>query len=77
MDIALKYRIVEQIIQSDDDNVLNEIKSLLGLSENDFWSELPTEVKQAINQAKDELDRGEGIPHAKVMAEMKQRFQHK
>ena len=77
MDIALKYRIVEQIIQSDDDNVLNEIKSLLGLSENDFWSELPVDVKQTINQAKDELDRGEGLPHAQVMAEMKQRFQHK
>lgn len=77
MDIAIKYRIVEQIIQSDDDAILNEIKSLLRLSENDFWSELPTEVKQTINLAKDELDRGEGIPHAQVMSEIKHRFQNK
>lgn len=74
MDRALKYQIVEKIIQSNDDNLLNEIKSLLGLSESDFWGELPIEVKQAINQAKGELDRGEGIPHPQVMSEIKNRF---
>ncbi len=74
MDIALKYRIVEKIIQSNDDTLLNEIKSLVGLSEDDFWTELPAEVKQAVNKAKAELDRGEGIPHGQVMAEMKDRY---
>lgn len=74
MDIAIKYKIVEKIIQSNDDNLLNEIKSLVGLFEGDYWAELPSEVKQAINQAKDELDRGEGIPHPQVMAEIKSRF---
>lgn len=74
MDIALKYRIVEKIIQSNDDTLLNEIKSLVGLSEDDFWTELPTEAKQAVNKAKAELDRGEGIPHTQVMAEMKDRY---
>ena len=74
MDAALKYKIVEKIIQSDDDVVLNEINSLLNLSQTDFWSELPAEVKQAINSAKDELDRGEGIAHKQVMDEVKNRF---
>jgi flagella basal body P-ring formation protein FlgA len=74
MDIALKYRIVEKIIQSNDETLLNEIKSLVGLSEGDFWGELPTEVKQAVIKAKAELDRGEGISHAQVMAEMKDRY---
>jgi hypothetical protein len=74
MDIAIKYKIVEKIIQSNDDNLLNEIKSLLGLFEGDFWAELPSEVKQAINKAKGEHDRGEGIPHSQVMAEIKDRF---
>ncbi len=74
MDIALKYRIVERIIQSNDDTLLYEIKSLVGLSEGDFWTELPTEVQQAVNKAKAELDGGEGIPHAQVMAEMKSRY---
>jgi hypothetical protein len=77
MDIALKYKIVEKIIQSNDDGVLNEINSLLGLAEDDFWVDLPTEVKQAINKAKDQLDKGEGIPHDDVMAKMRDRFLNK
>ncbi|HEY1025339.1 MAG TPA: hypothetical protein VGE26_09265 [Sphingobacteriaceae bacterium] len=74
MDIALKYRIVERIVQSNDDALLNEIKSLVGLSESDFWTELPAEVKRAVNKAKTDLDRGEGISHAQVMTEVKSRF---
>ena len=74
MDIALKYKIIEKIIQTQDDAVLNEVKSILGVKENDFWEELPEEVKQSINQAKAELDRGEGIPHEKVMADVRERF---
>lgn len=70
MDIALKYKIVEKIIQSDDENLLNEINSLLGLTEADFWTETPLEVKQAIHTAKGELDRGEGISHVEVMKEV-------
>lgn len=77
MDIALKNKIVEKIIESNDENLLNEIKSLVGLSDRDFWGDLPPEVKQAINQAKGELDRGEGIPHAQVMTEIKSRFLNK
>lgn len=74
MDIELKYRIVEKIVQSNDDVLLNEIKALVGLSENDFWKDLPIEVKQAIIEAKSQLDRGEGIAHDAVMLEMKKRF---
>jgi hypothetical protein len=77
MDITLKYKIVEKIIQSNDDSMLNEIKSLVGLSDFDFWNELPIEVKQAVNKAKAELDRGEGVPHSQIMAEVKTRFLNK
>ena len=52
----------------------NDVDSKLSLSQTDFWHQLPHEVKQALNDAKDELDRGEGIPHDKVMAEIKEHF---
>jgi hypothetical protein len=74
MDNAVKYKIVEKIIQSEDEIILNDIKALLGISEGDFWPELPNEVQGAINEAKSELDRGEGIPHENVMEEMRKRF---
>ncbi len=74
MDIALKYKIVEKIIQSEDNALLSEVGAILGVSQTDFWHKLPEEVKQSINDAKAELDRGEGIPHDNVMAEIKERF---
>ncbi len=67
MDITSKYNIVEKIIQANDDN----------LPDLDFWNDVPEELKQAIDQAKDELDRGEGIPHSQVMTEIKDRFRNK
>lgn len=74
MDIALKYKIVEKIVQSEDEMVLNEIKALLNLSKQDFWQDLPEEVKQAVNKAKTELDQGKGISHDLVMEEINNRF---
>ncbi|MBA3987055.1 MAG: hypothetical protein H0X63_10890 [Flavobacteriales bacterium] len=74
MDIILKYRIVEKIIQIEDELVLNEIKALLGLSEKDFWEDLPEEVKESINVAKAELDKGEGVPREEVMEEVRKRY---
>lgn len=77
MDIKIKNKIVEKIIKSDDEILLNEIKSLVGLSDGDFWNELPDKVKQSVDKARGELDRGEGVENAKVMEEVKGRFLNK
>ncbi len=77
MNIETKYKIVEKIIQTNDDSLLQEINVLLGLSENDFWKEIPQEVKEAIHQAKAQLDCGEGIAHEEVTAEVNKRFLNK
>ena len=74
MDISLKYKIVEKIIQSNDDELLSEINSLLGLSQNDFWDDLPENVKEGINEAKEQINNGQGVPHSQVMADVKARF---
>lgn len=74
MDIAVKNKIVEKILQSNDDLLLNEVEALIGLSDKDFASTLPVEVKQAINKSKSQLNAGEGIPHQQVMSEIKSRF---
>jgi hypothetical protein len=77
MDIETKYKIVERIIQTNDDTLLQEINTLLGLAEGDFWKEIPQEVKEAINQAKKQLDLGEGISNEEVNAEVNKRFLNK
>ncbi|MBS1530266.1 MAG: hypothetical protein JSU01_08160 [Bacteroidetes bacterium] len=77
MDIEHKYKILEKIMRTDDDVLLSEIDSLLDTNKQDFWPSLPSQVKQAIEEAKSELDRGEGIPHKEVMAEIRARYPKK
>ena len=77
MDIKQKNKIVEKIMQSEDDVLLNEIDSLLTGSKHDFWNDLPGAIKRSIDQAKTELDSGEGIPHQQVMSEIKARYLNK
>ena len=77
MDVSLKYKLVESIINTDDDAVLNEIQALLNIEQADFWPTLPNEVKSDIEEAKNQLDRGEGIPHHKVMQGIKNLFDKK
>ncbi len=74
MDIIVKNKIVEKILQSNDDLLLNEVNAIMGLSDKDFGLDLPYEVKLAINKAKSQLDAGEGIPHEQIMNEIKERF---
>ncbi|MFI5162983.1 MAG: hypothetical protein ACHQHN_17005 [Sphingobacteriales bacterium] len=77
MDIKKKNRIVEKIMESEDDILLNEIDSLLTGSKHDFWNDLPEDVKRSIDQAKTELDNGQGIPHQQIMSEIKARYLNK
>jgi hypothetical protein len=77
MDIEHKYKILEKIMNTEDDVLLSEIDSLLNTSKQDFWPSLPAQVKQAIEESESELDRGEGISHEQVMVEIKERYRRK
>ena len=74
MDTTTKFKLVEKIMTSEDDVLLNEIKLLLGLSDHDFWNELSDPVKASIQRGLAQSGRGETIPHEKVMAEIRARF---
>jgi predicted transcriptional regulator len=42
--------------------------------DSDFSLELPEALKQAIEKAKEQLNEGKGIPHTKVMEEIKSKY---
>ena len=46
MDVTTKYKIVEKIINSEDELLLGEIKDLLAVSEKDFWNGLSESAKK-------------------------------
>lgn len=74
MDVATKYKIVEKIINSEDELLLGEIKDLLAVSEKDFWNGLSESTKTSINRGLDESRKGLTRPHDQVISEIKTRF---
>ncbi|CAD5253913.1 MULTISPECIES: hypothetical protein [unclassified Imperialibacter] len=75
MDIAVKYKIISEIISSNDDEILNAVKSLLKIEDEvDFWDELSAEDQAAINEGLEQLDKGQYVSHQSVREEIKNRF---
>ncbi|WP_209329190.1 hypothetical protein [Lunatimonas salinarum] len=75
MDNAIKYRIISEIINSNDEHLLNAIKSLLNIEEEvDFWEELSAEDRAAIDEGLEQLDKGQYVSHKSVREEIKNRF---
>jgi gas vesicle protein len=76
MNVKEKYRIVEKIIQSNDDSILEEVKDLLGIHDDssDFWATLPDSVKQTIEESLNQIREGKVHANEEVMADIKRRF---
>ena len=75
MDIAIKYRIITEIINTNDERVLNAVKSLLNIEDQgDFWEELNADDQEAIDEGLYQLEQGQYVSHESVREEIKNRF---
>jgi predicted transcriptional regulator len=76
--IQVKSQLHQLIDTIDDVRILNAIKLLLQkqvqAKENDFWENLPIEVKQSIERGIEQADNGELISHETVMEEIKNKY---
>ena len=75
MDIAVKYKIISKIINSNDEHVLNAVKSLLKIDDEvDFWEELSMDDRAAIDEGLAQLDKGQFVSQEAVRDEIIKRF---
>ena len=76
MTVGEKYRIVEKIIQTEDESILSEIKNLLGIddSSGDYWNTIPDSIKHTIEESLDQIKKGDLHANEEVMADIKKRF---
>jgi hypothetical protein len=75
MNVKEKYRIVEKIILTNDDSILEEVKDLLGIDEQgDLWSVLPDSVKETIKESLKQSEAGKLLSNEEVMNDIKSRF---
>ncbi|WP_232724728.1 hypothetical protein [Algoriphagus formosus] len=71
----MKYKIISEIIKSNDEEMLNAVKTILNIEDKpDFWEEISEEDQVAIDQALEQLDRGNFISRESLDAEVKEKY---
>ena len=74
MDKVCKYSLIEKIVNTDNEVLLQQVKHLLDQEEAEDWDGLPEELRNSIQEGVDQMDRGEGIPHDVVMKEIRAKY---
>ncbi len=58
---------VKDYIDTADEKVVKTVHAMLEADgANDWWNELPDNVKDEVEEAMQQADRGEGIPHEEI-----------
>ncbi|MDX2047398.1 MAG: hypothetical protein SFU87_11470 [Chitinophagaceae bacterium] len=66
---------VKKYIDTADDKTVKMIHAMLEAEkEDDWWDDLPAEIKAEIDKALEELDKGKGIPHEQVVKRYRKWF---
>lgn len=59
---------VKKYVDKADEKTLRGVNAILEIDQqSDFWNELPDQVKQDVDEALLESERGEGKPHEEVI----------
>jgi predicted transcriptional regulator len=71
MDIQTeKIELAKMILSTNDLGLISQIKSLFKSKEENWWDELPANVKQGISESLKQADRGEFISYDEVKKEV-------
>ncbi|MBC7389367.1 MAG: hypothetical protein H7329_09165 [Opitutaceae bacterium] len=74
MENNLKYDLIQQIVKTEDDTVLEQIRLLLESINNDWYFSISEEERNSILRGKEDLAKGNKLSHSEVMAEAKSKF---
>ncbi len=71
IDSKEKYTIIEKVVRTEDEAVLNQIKEILEFNEGNFWENINPDLKSSLERGLDQSNRKLGIPHEEVVAVLK------
>ena len=63
MDSITKYKIVEKIVNTEDETLLKEIYALLDMAETDFWQDLSPTTQASIQRGLADMQQDKTRPH--------------
>ena len=72
MNIALtKLELAKQLLNTNDKDIINHIKAVFSTRTEDWWEELPDEIKLSVEKGLKQSESGQTIPHEQVMKRYK------
>ena len=74
MDLLSKYDLIEKIVKTDNEVLLNQVKHLLEEEETQSWASLSPALKASIKRGLEEADKGLVTPHNEVMKRLKKKY---
>ena len=75
IDIEVKKSLIAAILQTENEEILGAIKSLLKIEDQaDFWDQLSREDQEAINEGIRQLDEGKSVSYEEAKDLITERF---
>ena len=71
---AQKIELVKMILEIEDKTILKNVAELVKASQTDWWDKISDAEKASIEEGLAQADRGEMIPHEKVMKKIKAKY---
>ncbi len=69
-----KYELIERLIHTEDETLLNQIKAILEGSDIDLWDGINPKLKESINRGLEQSKQGVGIVHEDLMNQYRARL---
>lgn len=69
-----KLIVIEKLLQTQEEYIIEQIKAILEDDGKDHWDELPSYVKQSIEQSEEQIMNGQTKSHQEVMTKFKKKF---
>ncbi|MBX7205017.1 MAG: hypothetical protein K1X81_06300 [Bacteroidia bacterium] len=72
MDLAIeKMKLIDKIIHTDSEELIEWLKEVLTSDEADFWDELPDSTKASVERGIVQANSGKTIPHEQAITKLK------
>ncbi len=74
MDLISKYDLIEKIVRTDNEVILNQVKHLLEEQESESWESLSPALKASLKRGLTQADKGQVSNHSDVMKRLKKKY---
>jgi hypothetical protein len=74
MDLISKYDLIEKIVKTDNETLLNQVKHLLEEEETESWEDLTPALKAFLKRGLKQIENGQVSSHSDVMKRIRKKY---